>query len=87
MGIVVDHQIHPGVTPIADSIKHNDPFIPSPLMGSWVKFTVHLPRLLSDGQVNSPVRGWKQVYQMKEVETFYRFEAGWSTAVWRSEMS
>lgn len=27
-----------------------------------------------------------QAYQMNEVETFYRFETGWSTAVWYGHM-
>ena len=86
MGIVIDRKVHPGITPIADSIKNNDPLMPGPLMGFWIKFTFHSPRLLSNGQMISLFMGCNQVYQMNEVETLYFLEAVWSMAVWRSEM-
>ena len=49
--VVIDCEIYPGVAPIADPIKHNNPLMPGPLMGFWIKFPFHVPRLLSNGQV------------------------------------
>ena len=51
MRIAIYHKIHPGVAPIADSIKNNDPLMPGPFMGSWDTFAVHLPPLMGHGQV------------------------------------
>lgn len=32
MGVVIDRKVHPGVAPIADSVKDDDPFMPGPLV-------------------------------------------------------
>ena len=86
MGIVIDRKVHPDVTPIADSIKNNDPLMSGPLMGFWIQLAFHSPGLLCNGQVISSFMGCNQVYQKKEVETLYFLEAVCAMAVWCREM-
>jgi hypothetical protein len=81
MGVMIDREIHPRVTPIADSIEDDDPLMPGPLMGFPVKFTVHSPSLLRNGQVIPFSMDRNQACQMKDLGSLYFVDIALSPTV------
>jgi hypothetical protein len=86
MGIMIDCETHPRVTPIADFIENDDSLMPGPLMGFQVKRTVHSPSLLRNGQVTPFSMDRNQACQMKEAGALYFVDSALSPAVKDNDM-